>query len=192
MAVRLGGPIFNAPDDPAELAYTYEGRIARIADIMAYLNHDLEDAIRSGVIRSEQVPDQCIGVLGVTHSERAETMIRALIASSQVKGGELKLEISDDVYSAMTALRQFLYDNVYRSPQVHQDFEKAKKMLSELYTYFLENEELLHQKLTELQMLGRNHNNQPKERTVCDLIASMTDRYAMNLYQKIFFPSPVV
>ena len=65
-------------------------------------------------------------------------------------------------------------------------------MLSELYTYFLENEELLHQKLTELKMLGRNHNNQSKERTVCDLIASMTDRYAMNLYQKIFFPSPVI
>jgi dGTPase len=119
-------------------------------------------------------------------------MIRALIASSQFKDGELKLEISDDVYSAMTALRQFLYDHVYRSQQVHQDFEKAKKMLCELYTYFLENEELLHQKLAELQMLGRNHNNQSKERTVCDLIASMTDRYAMNLYQKIFFPSPVV
>ena len=180
------------PDDPAELAYTYEGRIVRVADIMAYLNHDLEDAIRSGVIRPAQVPEQCTGVLGRTHSERAEIMIRALIASSKVKDGELKLEISNDVYSAMTALRQFLYDNVYRSPQVHQDFEKAKKMLSELYTYFLKDEELLHQKLIELQMLGRNHKNQRKERTVCDLIASMTDRYAMNLYQKIFFPSPVV
>ena len=119
-------------------------------------------------------------------------MIRALIASSEERDGELKLEISDDVYSAMTVLRHFLYDNVYRSPQVHQDFEKAKKMLSELYIFFLENEELLHQKLIDLQMLGSNHNSQPKERTVCDLIASMTDRYAMNLYQKIFFPSPVI
>jgi dGTPase len=92
----------------------------------------------------------------------------------------------------MTALRQFLYDNVYRSPRVHQDFEKAKKMLSELYAYFLENEEPLHQQLMKMQMLGSNHDRQPKERTVCDLIASMTDRYAMNLYQKIFFPSPVI
>ena len=159
---------------------------------MAYLNHDLEDAIRSGVIRPAQVPDQCTRVLGLTHSQRAETMIRALISSSRVKDGELKLEIGDDVYAAMTALRQFLYDYVYRSPQVHKDFEKSKKMLSELYTYFLENEDLLHQKLGELQMLGPNHNSQTRERTVCDLIASMTDRYAMNLYQKIFFPSPVV
>ena len=180
------------PEDPQELACTYEGRIVRIADIMAYLNHDLEDAIRSGVIRSDQVPALCTEVLGSTHSDRAATMIRALIDSSEAKDGELHLKISDDVYSAMKALRQFLYDNVYRSARVHQDFEKAKKMLSELYAYFLEHQELLHQHLMKMQMLGSNHDRQPKERTVCDLIASMTDRYAMNLYQKIFFPSPVV
>ena len=180
------------PDDPAELAFTYEGRIVRIADIMAYLNHDLEDAVRSGVIRSEQVPEFCTRVLGRTHSDRAATMIRALITSSQATAEALNLKINDEVYSAMTALRQFLYDNVYRSPRVHQDFEKAKKMLSELYAYFLENEEALHQQLMKMQMLGSNHDRQPKERTVCDLIASMTDRYAINLYQKIFFPSPVV
>jgi dGTPase len=92
----------------------------------------------------------------------------------------------------MTALRTFLYENVYRSEKVHQDFEKAKKMLSELYVYFLENEKLLHQELEKMQMLGSNHGRQSKDRTVCDLIASMTDRYALNLYRKIFFPSPVV
>lgn len=180
------------PDDLAELACTYEGRIVRIADIMAYLNHDLEDAIRSGVIRSEQVPNICTDILGRTHSQRAETMIRALIASSTTQNGELYLQIDDNVHSAMTVLRQFLYENVYRSPQVHQDFEKAKKMLSELYAYFLDHQEMLHKKLIDMQMLGGNNNNQTKERTVCDLIASMTDRYAMNLYQSIFFPSPLV
>jgi dGTPase len=180
------------PDDPEKLACTFEGRIVRIADIMAYLNHDLEDAVRSGVIRSEQVPEFCTKVLGSTHSDRAATMIRALISSSEIKDGGFHLKINDEVYSAMTTLRQFLYDNVYRSEKVHQDFEKAKKMLSELYAYFLENEELLHQQLMKMQMLGSNHDRQPKDRTVCDLIASMTDRYAMNLYRKIFFPSPVV
>lgn len=179
------------PDDPTELARTYEGRIVRIADIMAYLNHDLEDAIRSGVIRSEQVPERCTAVLGRTHSQRAETMIRALIASSKPHNGELRLAIDDKVYAAMTALRQFLYDNVYRSPRVHQEFEKAKKMLSELYQYFLDHEELIHKKSAEMRMLA-DHRNQPKERIVCDLIASMTDRHAINLYQTIFFPSPIV
>jgi dGTPase len=180
------------PDDPAEMAATYEGRIVRIADIMAYLNHDLEDAIRSGVIRSEQVPEICADTLGHSHSQRAETMIRALISCSRPQNGELQLKIDDTVSAAMTTLRQFLYDNVYRSPRVHQDFEKAKKMLSDLYTYFLEHEDMLHKKLSELQMVGGNKNAQTKERTVCDFIASMTDRYAMNLYQSIFFPSPVI
>lgn len=179
------------PENPEELACTYEGRIVRIADIMAYLNHDLEDAIRSGVIRADQVPGHCTKVLGNTHSDRAETMIQALIASSEAKDGELDLKISEEVYSAMTALRQFLYDNVYRSSQVHKDFEKAKKMLSELYFFFLENADLLQRQLKKMQMLSSNHDRQPRARIVCDLIASMTDRYAMNLYQKIFFPSPV-
>jgi dGTPase len=75
---------------------------------------------------------------------------------------------------------------------VHQDFEKAKKILSELFNYFMENENMLHHNLRDLKMLGNNHSNPPKERIVCDFIASMADRYAMNLYQKIFFPSPLV
>ncbi|MGD9050656.1 MAG: deoxyguanosinetriphosphate triphosphohydrolase, partial [Desulfobacterales bacterium] len=129
------------PDDPDEIAGTYEGRIVRIADIMAYLNHDLEDAIRSGVIRPEQVPNLCTDTLGHTHSQRAETMIRSLIACSKAQNGELHLKVDDSVYAAMTTLRQFLYENVYRSPRVHQNFEKAKKMLSELYSYFLNHEE---------------------------------------------------
>jgi dGTPase len=180
------------PDDPAEMACTYEGRIVRIADIMAYLNHDLEDAIRSQVIRASQVPPSCIRILGHTHSERATVMIRDLISASKVRGGELHLQMTEDVYAAMIELRQFLYDNVYRSPKVHKDFEKAKKILSELYNYFLENDQILEQKLIELKMDRCYRNDHSRKRTVCDVIASMTDRYALNLYKRIFFPSPLV
>ena len=81
---------------------------------------------------------------------------------------------------------------MYRSPRVHKHFEKAKKILSELYTYFLDNEQMLIENLDELQMTGCNSNSQSRERIVCDLIASMTDRYAMNLYKKLFFPIPLV
>ena len=140
------------PDDPAEMACTYEGRIVRIADIMAYLNHDLEDAIRSKVIRATQVPPICIKILGKSHSARATVMIRDLISASKVLDGELHLQMTDDVYAAMIELRQFLYENVYRSAKVHKDFEKAKKILSELYNYFLENDQVLEQKLIELKM----------------------------------------
>ena len=180
------------PEDPAETACTYEGIIVRIADIMAYLNHDLEDAIRSRVVNAAQVPESCSAILGHTHSQRATTMIRDLISASAVLDGELCLQLSDDVHAAMMRLRQFLYENVYRSPNVHKDFEKSKKILTELYSYFLDNAPMVEKKLSELQMNSGNHDTQPKERIVCDFIASMTDRYAMNLYKKIFFPSPLV
>jgi len=180
------------PEDPATMACTYEGQIVRIADIMAYLNHDLEDAIRSQVVRASQVPPACIKILGKSHSERATVMIRDLISTSEVRDGELRLQMTDDVYAAMNELRQFLYENVYRSAKVHKDFEKAKKILSELYSYFLGNDQILEQKLAELKMDRCYNSHNTKERTVCDVIASMTDRYALNLYKKIFFPSPVV
>jgi dGTPase len=180
------------PDDAFERAGTYEGQIARIADIMAYLNHDLEDAIRSGVINAGQIPAECTKILGFTHSERATTMIRDLISSTEVCDDQLCLQMSADVNEAMSILRNFLYDNVYQSSRVHKHFENAKKILSELYTFFLDDEQTLLVNLDELQMTGCKDNSQSRERIVCDLVASMTDRYAMNLYKKLFFPIPMV
>ena len=180
------------PDDPDEQADTVEGNIVRIADIMAYLNHDLDDAVRSGVINEEQVPDSCNKVLGRTHSERANTMIKDLVFSTYTRDGDLHLNMSDEVYSTMTTLREFLYENVYRSPQVHKEFVKAKKILSELFSCCLKNEKMLEKELKTMNMSACNRADQPRERIVCDFIASMTDRYALNLYEKIFFPSPLV
>jgi dGTPase len=180
------------PDDPNELASTVEGRIVRIADIMAYLNHDLDDAIRSGVINQNQVPEVCLRVIGRTHQERATTMIRDLVFSSRATGGELKLDMSDEVFDAMTALRAFLYEHVYRSDHVHREFFKAKKILSELYTYLMDNEAVLKKGLSRMGISGCLNNGDPREQVVCDFIASLTDRSALNLYEKIFFPSPTV
>jgi dGTPase len=180
------------PDDPAELACTLEGRIVRIADIMAYLNHDLDDAIRSGVIAAEQVPDSCTRVLGVKHWERATTMINDLVFSSRLDGAEPELKMSADVYGAMTELRGFLYNAVYRSSKVHNEFVKAKKILSELYRYFLEDGPMLEKELAKMEMDEIYKSGDANERIVCDFIASMTDRYALSLYQKIFFPKPMI
>jgi len=180
------------PSDPLEQAYSIEGRILRIADIIAYLNHDLDDAIRSGVISSDQVPESCSKIIGRSHSERARTMIADVISSSEVIDDELCLRISDKVYSAMKTLREFLYENVYRSPHVHKEFVKAKKILSDLYSFFLNNEDDLQRELENMEMEDCINNSHSRERIVCDLIASMTDRYALDLYEKIFFPSPLV
>jgi dGTPase len=180
------------PDDPEELACTIEGRIVRISDIMAYLNHDLDDAIRSGVIRENQIPEVCIRAIGRTHQDRATTMIRDLVFSSRAADGELRLAMSDEVFNAMTTLRAFLYENVYRSTKVHREFIKAKKILSELYAYLLDNDTVFEAELSRMGISGCLNNGQPREQVVCDFIASITDRYALNLYTKIFFPSPTV
>jgi len=175
-----------------EKAATVEGRIVRLADIIAYVNHDLDDAIRSGVILESQVPKSCKEILGHTHSQRATAMIRDLIFSSGISGDELYLKFSDDVYEAMTNLRKFLYDNVYRSRRVHEEFVKAKKMISELYAYFHEHPDILRKKLAGMEMESSYPSEVPVERIICDFIASITDRYTLNLYNEIFVPTPLV
>ncbi len=179
-------------EDSAQMAFTAEGRIVRIADIMAYLNHDLDDAIKSGVIDEKQIPDSCNKVLGKTHSLRTARMISDIIESSSIENTYLHLKMGNTVRSAMAELRHFLYENVYRAPKVHNEFIKAKRILCELYTFFLNNEEELNQHLQAMDILSANSDTVPKERIVCDFIASMTDRFALNLYAKIFFPSPSV
>ncbi len=179
------------PEAPNEMPTTVEGLVVRFADIMGYLNHDLDDAIRSGVINRAQIPRDCLEVLGNSHSERVRTMISDLVSSTRVENGQLKLAVSDSVSAAMAALRQFLYDKVYRSDQVHGEFVKAKKILSELYDYLLENPEVLEKELKKMEM-GIFPPGTTQERRVCDFVASMTDRYALNLYEEIFFPAPLV
>ncbi|MBU0993862.1 MAG: deoxyguanosinetriphosphate triphosphohydrolase [Proteobacteria bacterium] len=182
------------PDDPEEAAATVEGRVVRIADIMAYLNHDLDDAIRSGVISREQVPKECSSVLGDSQPKRAATMIQDLIFKSRASGTEMNLVLGKDVLQAMTVLRQFLYDNVYRSRPVEGEFVKSTKILTELYCFFLkeENRSLLDKELEALELSNCKKNNPSIERTVCDFIASITDRYALDLYTRLFFPAPMI
>ncbi len=180
------------PDNPQEIAATVEGRIVRMADIMAYLNHDLDDAIRSGVISENQVPIGCRRVLGDTHSDRATVMIQDLIFSTRVVDGRLCMNMSEEIDRAMADLRRFLFDHVYRSRRVHKEFVKAKKILKELYAYFLEDEALRLKTLEDMEMPDLYINEDAPQRTVCDLIASLTDTEALELYSKIFFPSPLV
>lgn len=180
------------PADPGEMAATVEGRIVRFADIIAYLNHDLDDAIRSGVITAGLMPEICSKVLGHNHAQRATTMIRDLVFSSSIVDGSFELSFSREVFSAMSALRQFLYENVYRSERVHAEFVKSKKIISELFHYFIDNPKQLRERLNCLEMEAVWCGDVPVERIICDYIASMTDRSLLNLYKEIFVPTPLV
>jgi dGTPase len=182
------------PKTLGEWAKTVEGRVVRIADIIAYLSHDLDDAIRSGVITEKDVPIECTQILGESHSSRITTMIRDVIENTEVKGNKMVLSISPIMYKTMLDLRAFLYDNVYRSPRVHSEFEKARKILFDLYEYFVKHKDAFVREsrmLFEEDVVGAE-NNAPYERKVCDFIAGMTDRYAQNIYEKIFIPSSLV
>lgn len=174
------------PADGRDLPETAEGCVIRYADIIAYLSHDLDDAIRSGVISAEDVPKQCNEVLGKTHSQRILSMVQGVLEGTVPDGGRLDFRITPEIGEAMQELRQFLFHKVYRSAKVHDEFVKATKMLRELFVYCLENRDFLEKEI------GSFAPSSSLERRVCDYIASMTDRYAQNMYQRLFLPNPLV
>ncbi|MGQ9499835.1 MAG: deoxyguanosinetriphosphate triphosphohydrolase [Dissulfurimicrobium sp.] len=175
-------------------AQTVEGRVVRIADVIAYLSHDLDDAIRSRVIDENDIPIECKAVFGETHSSRISSMIRDVIQNTKVIDDEMILGISEPVYEAMLKLRAFLYENVYRASQVHNEFEKARKILFDLYNYFLTHKDRFFKERRRLfeEDVVEMEEDVSYERSVCDFIAGMTDRYAKDLFTRIFMPSSYV
>ena len=179
------------PDDLKCLPETLEGQAVRIADIIAYVNHDLDDAIRAGIIKSSQIPKDIRHKTGATKPERLGNMVTDLVTRTIETGGK-KLSMSSEVLEMICYLRSFLFKNVYEIREVHMDFEKSKKILQELYSYFLENDVPLGVPGNKQAWIEQVHYQEdtPKERKVCDFISGMTDRYALDLYSNIFFPKP--
>lgn len=169
--------------DPQSMPDTLEGQIVRVADIIGYMNHDIDDAIRAGVISYRDLPQDCINILGDSHSRRIDAMVKDVINVSG-KVDKTEISLSETFMEATVKLRDFLYKKVYFGEVVYSNFIKASKILKELYYYFLEHEEEF---LTES---GMSNSTEPMERRVCDFIAGMTDRYAFNFYEKIFLPHP--
>jgi len=173
------------PDDTTSLPYTLEARVVRVCDIIAYVNHDLDDAIRGGVIVEEDIPLICLEVLGDSHARRIDTMVKGLIYAT-LEGSALELRMHDSTYDALVSLRDFLYERVYEIHTVHDDFVRAKKVLHELYYRLLEDETIFQKQIGEIPP------GISREQTVCDFIAGMTDRYALHLHERIFMPKPWV
>jgi dGTPase len=169
--------------DPQSMADTLEGKIVRIADIIAYMNHDIDDAIRAGVISYRDLPRDCVKILGDSHSRRIDAMVKDVIKDSK-KVDNMEISLSATFMEATVKLRDFLYKEVYFGEVVYSNFIKASKILKELYYHFLEHEEEF------LKESGMSDANEPLERRVCDFIAGMTDRYAFKFYEKIFLPQP--
>jgi len=172
------------PDDPEKkLALTLEGRIVRLADIVAYINHDLDDAIRAGIIINDDIPEKCFKILGNSHSERIGRMVKDII-NTTLKKDDGYLGISDFILDGMNDLRGFLFERVYHSEQIKRDFDKARKIIRELYFWFLENDDFMNSEdIYKDRIISR-------ERMVANFIAGMTDDYALDTYKRIFMPRP--
>jgi dGTPase len=160
---------------------TLEGQLVKICDRMAYINHDIDDALRGGILKFEQLPAKETAYLGTTGSERLNTMIRDLIKNSW---GRPRISMSENLSAVMENLRNFLFKNVYIGSAAKKEERKARFIIKMLYNYWLEKpQELPFEVRRQFEKYGI-------ERSICDYIAGMTDRYIITIFQELFVPKP--
>ena len=159
---------------------TLEGQIVRRADQMAYVNHDIDDAIRAGILQESDIPKSISKVLGYSHSQRINALVCDAIEASR---GETKICLTPAVEQALADLRSFMFEHVYRNPVAKGQEAKAREMLKWLYDYYFNHPEAMPEDFQpQLSFDGM-------ERTVCDYIAGMTDKYAVDKYTELFIPA---
>ncbi|MBP5255463.1 MAG: deoxyguanosinetriphosphate triphosphohydrolase [Clostridia bacterium] len=160
-------------------ASTLEGDVLLEADHIAFINHDIDDAIRAGIITQEELPREAIRHLGETHGERIDTMVRSIVENSE---GRNKIVMDDTTREMTKMLYDFLFDRVYINSAAKTEESKAEAMLEQLFRYFEKYPETMPAEYT--SRLDRDGVG----RTVCDYIACMTDRYATNTFRRLFVP----
>jgi len=159
---------------------TLEGQVVRLSDKIAYMHHDMDDAIRAGILTEDEVPIGIKNVIGHTCSERLDCFIHDIVTASTDKP---EIEQSVEVGEAMKDMRRFMFERVYTNPIAKSEEGKAEELIKTLYEYYLEHHELLPRYLLELMYKGDS-----AEQIVCDYISSMTDRYVISQYEQIFIP----
>jgi dGTPase len=156
---------------------TPEAQLVRFADRIAYVNHDVDDAVRAGVIEQDELPNGPLEVLGATHSARINTLVTDLVGRS---ADDPEIGLSDDVFQALDALREFLFDHVYLRDEARSEQDKAISMVRSLFAHYLDHPEEVPQEY------HRAPGDLPTR--VADYIAGMTDRYALRIYEQLFLP----
>lgn len=160
---------------------TLEGQIVRFSDKIAYVNHDIDDAIRGGILSEMDLPPKYRKILGKSTKERLNTIIHDVIINSM---DQPKIQMSEEVAEAMKGLRKFMFENVYHRQSVKREEQKAIEMIKNLYTYYMEHTEMIPEEFVRLSVM----NGDSKEQIICDYIAGMTDNYAVKKFQEIFIP----
>jgi dGTPase len=181
---KRGGPI--VPKKPSLMALTLEGQIVRVADSIAYLNHDLDDALRARVVTRRKLMlevGDCLKLLGTSHSQRIGRMVRDVVDTT-LQSGKQHISAGKEMLESAMRLRRFLDREVYSGAAVHDDFIKASKVVRELYEYYLAEPQAF------AREAGKVSPDDEPHRLVCDFISGMTDRYAFKAYENIFLPQP--
>ncbi len=163
--------------------FTLEGQIVKIADRIAYINHDIDDALRAGIIEKKELPESSTRVLGDTHSRRIDTMVRDMIEASWNKR---RIYRSPQVARATDELRVFLFERVYIGSEAKKEEKKAIRVIKEIFNYYFKHPE----EIPIYNKRAAEHINISKEQQVIDYIAGMTDRYAINRWKELFMPFP--
>ncbi len=162
---------------------TLEGQVVRLADKIAYMHHDLDDAVRAGILPDTKVPDHISSVVGNTLADRLDSFVTDIIEESHGTG---EIRLSDRVYKALMDLRKWMFENVYTNKTAKSQEGKAERLIETFYAHFTEHPEELPEEFRKLI----EDRGEKKERTVCDYISSMTDRYAIGVYEDMFIPYP--
>jgi dGTPase len=162
------------------MPHTLEGKVVRLSDKIAYVNHDIDDAIRAQVLNEEDIPLELKKTLGFTTRQRLDTLIHNIIMNSR---GKDDIVMSPEIEQAMIDLRMFMFENVYKNPVAKGEEKKAKAMIEQLFFYYKDHLELLPDKY--LRMLDEGESD---EQVVSDYIAGMTDQYAITKFTEYFLP----
>jgi dGTPase len=166
---------------PEHRASTIEGQVARVADIIAYVNHDIDDAVRAGVLKASDLPADAVNVLGNSSSARIGRMVTDVVMRT-LEGGLSEIRMSDEILQATLAMREFLFGAVYENELATAEFGKAAGILGGIWEKVRERpEQYLDARTVELEGL---------DVAAQDFVAGMTDRYAVSLYEELFIPKP--
>lgn len=160
-------------------ASTMEGRVVKLADHIAYINHDIDDAIRAGLFCEEDIPDYFRDVLGKSKSERINTLVLSTLENTTTE-----LKMADDVQKAFKELEEYMFANVYTNPVAKGEEGKAAEMLKTMYHYFSNHPETMPNEYRRVAA------QESPERAACDYISGMSDRYALQVYMDLFVPKP--
>ena len=160
--------------------HTLEGKIVRLSDKIAYIHHDMDDAVRGGILKESDVPGEIVEVIGANTGERLNHFIHDIVTTSM---GKDDIMMSEPVAKAMASIRAFMFERVYENQEAKSEEGKAEMLMETLYTHYMKNVDDM-----PIEFLNFISEGQPKERVVCDYVGAMSDRFAIAKYEEIYIP----